>query len=134
MFMELDTIQFPERNWNDFVVVMLGWWCTACTALVSGGQEQELMFMDGPFQLILSSHEPDVWASEFQRLRSVSTVLDEFQPLAGIRNELRIDPAHFLNSLVRCSEAVLAECDRRGWRTDDVDELERALTGLRLSR
>lgn len=135
IFVEHDSLEFPEHNWNDFVVVVLGWWCAACVGLVRGVQEQELMFMDGPFLLRIHVDDENVWTCEFQRLRtSQATNMVEFRPVDTMRNGLRFAADTFLDSLIGCSQTVLAECDQRRWDSDDIRELRRAVTNLNGSR
>jgi len=135
IFVEHGALEFPERNWSDYVVVVLGWWCAACTGLVRGDREQELMFMDGPFLLKVQVDDGNVWTSEFQRLRAPQAAnMVEFRPLDTMPNGLRFASNVFLDSLIDCSKTVLAECDQRGWDTDDIRGLRRAATILDRSR
>src|SRR5699024_6489063 len=45
---------FPEKGWNDFVVVILTWWHDALINLIQSeqnGTEQAFEFMDGPLSV-----------------------------------------------------------------------------------
>jgi len=47
---------FPDDNWNDFVVVLLGWWTKAITRLLLGCSRSETFdFMDGPFSMLCTT-------------------------------------------------------------------------------
>jgi hypothetical protein len=41
--------RFPCVGWNDFVVVLAGWWMAALEKLVEGQSEVDFRFMDGPY-------------------------------------------------------------------------------------
>lgn len=125
IFVDTGAAQFPERQWNDFVVVVLGWWCAACTSLLGGASEVELWFMDGPFLLQLEVATVDMWTARFLRMHSTESLDVVTRPVLGLADGLRIRPATFVGSVVTASRAVLAECARRGWTTPDIDELNR---------
>ena len=41
--------EFPRAGWNDFVVVVLGWWSSAILRLLENNSGMERVhFMDGP--------------------------------------------------------------------------------------
>ena len=52
--------QFPEADWNDFVVVIAGWWITAMEQLGRGRAKVELRFMDGPYWITAVTQGPNV--------------------------------------------------------------------------
>lgn len=51
IYFQFENFYFPERGWNDFVVVLLGWWIKSAETLEvsSVGTTVEFLFMDGPF-------------------------------------------------------------------------------------
>lgn len=52
----VDGREFPERGWNDFVSVLMNWWCESIYRILNGQSDhEELRFMDGPFSLLLSA-------------------------------------------------------------------------------
>jgi hypothetical protein len=47
-----DDLCFPERDWNDFPVIILTWWLDAMFAFVTAlAPAVQLHFMDGPFSV-----------------------------------------------------------------------------------
>lgn len=41
---------FPEKNWSDFIVIIMNWWSNAILKLLKNEVlSAELSFMDGPF-------------------------------------------------------------------------------------
>jgi hypothetical protein len=52
VYFVVDDIQFPELGWNDFLVVVLGWWISEFRRMYLEEQASgELDFMDGPFRI-----------------------------------------------------------------------------------
>ena len=49
LHIESDDLCFPDDDWWDFPLVVLGWWLTAIRS--AGGDDFELRFMDGPFRV-----------------------------------------------------------------------------------
>ncbi len=91
---------YPEENWIDFVVVVLGWWCQACCALLSatGEGKADFLFMDGPYSFTItsrgdtgvvrfrgSSEEAQVSVREFSRcvLQAANAVTRELVDVEG---------------------------------------------------
>lgn len=53
IYFEENNIYFPEKGWNDFPVIILGWWINSFLELVKQNSETfEFCFMDGPFKLV----------------------------------------------------------------------------------
>jgi hypothetical protein len=52
--------QFPAAGWNDFVVVVSGWWLAAVHDLDRGSVESVLHFMDGPYWINAVADGPRV--------------------------------------------------------------------------
>lgn len=46
---EHDGTYYPDKKWDDFGEVILGWWLNAALRLARGTDEDEFVFMDGPF-------------------------------------------------------------------------------------
>jgi hypothetical protein len=61
----IDRSYFPEQKWNDFIVVVLGWWSGKCAALLRGAPQDELWFMDGPFLVNVAAFPDDLWSVRF---------------------------------------------------------------------
>lgn len=106
--MALDAVAFPEEDWDDFVVIVLGWWCAALSGV---GTSVDLDFMDGSFRARLSGRDPGVW-----NLRLEGRPQDEI--LKGI-----VEKSATRASLLAAATQVLDECAERGWRTDEIREL-----------
>lgn len=52
IYFENDDFIFPEKDWNDFVVVVVNWWSDSIYKLINNETiSEELLFMDGPLSV-----------------------------------------------------------------------------------
>jgi hypothetical protein len=128
----VDNDHFPEQEWNDFIVVVLGWWSGRCAALLRGAQQEELWFMDGPLLMNMGRLPDDLWSVHFLQLRAApGPSMVRIAPFPGMPDGVCIHPLSFVRSLTNSGYAVLQECARRGWATPEVDRLKRENSALR---
>ena len=113
-------IWFPERNWSDFPVVVLGWWAGECATLAEGGNGA-FRFMDGPFQFNARNLKDGRAELQSQERRRDGTQTGH-GPIA-------IERLTF--AVVRAAEGILGACERREWLSRDVEELRSALKRVR---
>jgi hypothetical protein len=108
-------IEFPEAEWSDFPVVILGWWLHEMRPLslvTTTGQSAELLFMDGPYFFRLTVLHQDQWlVSCFSQRRAHSTLEAEFH----------CDPTTFLRNLRKTARQVLHRCRLAGYRDNKHD-------------
>lgn len=107
---------FPSRDWSDFVVIVLGWWCAAVIELVRGSNVATLDFMDGPFVGVIQKNGQEYSIKCKRRSRNV------------FANELNVK--HFVHSLISTSQHVILRCKEHQKEVGDAAELEKALTAL----
>lgn len=113
--------RFPDPFWNDFVVVVLGWWCEALLACVQEpSQEAELRFMDGPFHLRVrptdrEGHIAVELCAGRQRHAQSTFVLTH---------------AALWAELLRVSGSVINYCEINRILNKDVDTLKRGASAL----
>jgi len=121
VWLVLNGQEFPMRGWNDFVVVILGWWAAALLLVLRNESPHEMVeFMDGPYAVEVS--------------RTLSGTL-WFRALEGpgrnsevVIGEGLIKP--FAVGLVAQSREVLNACRRQGWWSEDAETLQSALEDL----
>lgn len=113
---------FPEANWVDFPVVILGWWLTELGMLARGGTKRAACrFMDGPVYFTAADAGPTLL-----RVRCLERRMN--MDGDAVEAEFVVVAAKLYASVRAAALAVLAECDRRGWSDDrDVDALRRAV-------
>jgi hypothetical protein len=118
---EIDGDPFPEPGWNDFPVVVLGWWLRAVLALKRTGVGTSCTFMDGPFEFELKQLQPRAW----ELLLLERRVADVQVVRSG-----RVDPEQVLLSIHAAADSVLQGCRARNWSSPDIDELQSARNAL----
>lgn len=111
---------FPDRDWSDFPVVILGWWLRALGTLMAGASDALFRFMDGPFEYVVTASDSG-WAVSLMNNTDSRVVAAEGP----------IDQVAFKESLLSCADQLLRACRERGWETDaDRAELATALHDL----
>ena len=117
---DLDGTSFPDAQWNDLVVVVLGWWIRV---LISTVQDEAIFrFMDGPFWIRLNPSLENL-SSEVSLEAGDNNGSIQFGSAA--REEIGVQ-------LALAAEKVLGKCAEHQWKSDDVDVLLRDLGDLRL--
>ena len=121
IWLQMDDTAFPEQRWNDFVVVVLGWWTNEAAALIAGTKRRgEFMFMDGPFSVDVSA-EDERWKLECNRRRRNGKTLEHHAAVAV---------SDAAAALVRAADTVLARCEEARWKSPDIEELQRGRAAL----
>ncbi|MBB4916123.1 hypothetical protein [Streptosporangium saharense] len=113
---------FPELEWMDFPVVVLGWWTEAVLSSESRGGAAgsiELSFMDGPWEIIL----------DFDGERCIANLFRARSANSGRLIEISYDV--FFESVKECALRVIEECDLKGWESVDIDSLRRMLNRMK---
>ncbi len=118
---------FPYTGWTDFPIRILAAWLTGLAVLASGEVSESMChFADGPFMLAVADA-----GNTLLRVRCVEHHADSDPLVVGDF----FTPARVLyGSLRAAAVAALAECDRRGWSNDDVDELRDVLVSCNDAR
>lgn len=114
VFFDFGTFQFPERDWNDAVVVVLGWWLSSLGSLLVGGAtEAKLRFMEGPPMLSVHKLSGDEFLA---RCMGVPEIDEEA--------EFQCSALELLRSTLKVATRVQRVCHLNGWRSADVDSLD----------
>jgi len=120
VYVDFGPFQFPDLNWDDFVVVILGWWLTAQVDLLRGAASQvQLRFMDGPLRISMQNEAAD--------LCTMKCIKDDC-----IQYECEGSPLDLLKSTLEAAVRVHGICTQQGWRSRDIDALEQAIAVGRL--
>lgn len=108
---------FPNKGWNDFIVIVLTWWNTNFyTFIVGKNKITDFYFMDGNYKFRLKSNDNILNVQFYSNDEVISTV------------EVSIDD--FLNELYKKGNNVIITCLELGFRTQEVSELEESLLNL----
>lgn len=121
IWLKLDGYHFPGSGWNDFMVVLMGWWANALLRQVRGLSTQEIIpFMDGPYAVEVTMVSPGVL-----RFRALQGENRNTEVAAGEGSA-----EAFIDSLTLQGREVLDACRRQSWWSKDADVLESALQAL----
>lgn len=109
---QYDTKFFPDEIWDDFVIIILNWWIQAAYRLLKNqSKDEELLFMDGPFEMTLEMGDDG---------KCEMTWIDEPE------NEtfsFTLDFDRFLEQLIGASQAVIQKCKTENWDSTDLQSL-----------
>jgi hypothetical protein len=113
IYFALDTeYAFPDTKWDDFVVVILGWWMEAGLMLLT---EQErsvtLYFMDGSFHVSLEAETKEVWKLE---------CVERFTGRTEIQHSTTIDSNIFLREVADAAAKTVKQCRLMNWKSSDL--------------
>lgn len=114
-------VAFPELEWSDSPVLLLGAWLPSLRRLRERGEAAECHFTDGAYRFVVSRGTPTEWR--------VTCFEGREQPsAANAVAEWVTDAKAFFTSGLVAARSVLGYCDSRGWWDDDTDRLREAVT------
>lgn len=109
---------FPEKDWDDFIVIILNWWIEQSISS-SNGSEAVCRFMDGPYYFTLKS-ESDSFDIVF-----ISNIDKE-----KIIYSINMKQKDFFTLLVKNTNIILREAMGKNISSEDIIELERSFKSL----
>jgi hypothetical protein len=120
VFWEIDGHGFPDNAWNDFVVVVIGWWMKSVIRLLTGRSSAERMeFMDGPYCILCDTKGTSALCKFIDRRKKDRVVASWTCPTEVLAQEI-----------YRAGEAVLDICGSMGISNTDVGVLHQELRVL----
>jgi hypothetical protein len=116
LHVQIDGTPFPEADWTDFVVILLGWWCDGLTKLSAApDQPLEVRFLEGPFLVRIGP----IKGSTVQ-LVPVDTRSGRSRPVPNPA-QVAIEP--LMQTVLNAAGAIVDECRVRGWISPDIEQL-----------
>jgi hypothetical protein len=114
---------FPETNWRDFPVRLLGTWINEIvSAFDQGASNIQLMFMDGPYYIDLTHIAGMTWGLQFCERRKNSICREP---------PVTIDLVELGKETIRAGREVIEYCRGAGWDTQDITFLKRIIDRAR---
>lgn len=111
---------FPDPNWDDFVVVVIGWWCREWHKLMCDpSAEIEWLFMDGPFSLVLNRLDDTTTMAVRTKRRPLGYLRRYLCSLSQVESELK-----------KAAQSILQSLHGSAYRDNDSIELDEALSQL----
>lgn len=114
IYLEVDGRSFPDSQWSDFPIIVLGWWLKGLADLAQGlSSSCEGLFMDGPFSFQIEQLSPST-------LKLVQQTSEE-------NDSAVIDFHSFYASVLAAAEQAVQACQSRDWMNADLANLKAAL-------
>ncbi|WP_433927080.1 hypothetical protein AB3662_29090 [Sorangium cellulosum] len=104
---------FPVVGWNDFVVVVAGWWLVALNQVTRTGEEVVFRFMDGPY-----------WITAVPQQGSTLLLrCTEDRRGAGVVQSSIVQLGDFAREITGFARAVSLACAAAGIQSTDLEIL-----------
>lgn len=109
-------IVFPHQEWDDFIVVILGWWIEAIQTLHNGETESAyLRFMDGPYHIQITANDKKAINMEF-----IDTHDDK-----GLVGTSPISIEELYGAVQEAASEIAAIAKRNKWEDSDMAQLQK---------
>src|SRR6185503_736015 len=113
---------FPEAHWNDFVVVIIGWWLHEILKILTGtAASGHCRFMDGPYWFAIEVQSNDT---------VVVRCMEERQGTKCVLEALCTRDS-VLRSMLSAAASVIRKCQEESWFSSDLESLVSAYETLR---
>ncbi|MEC7263733.1 MAG: hypothetical protein VXW38_08325 [Bacteroidota bacterium] len=111
---------FPEKGWNDFLVIVLNWWCHATKKLISNESiHEDFSFMDGPFQVRIGYFKDGFFNLTFKSNEDVLRIVE-------------VPISSFLNDFLGEINMVLRHFHHLKWNDKETEELNKNYKEIKL--
>jgi hypothetical protein len=112
VYVKMGPNNFPDSQWNDFVVIVLGWWCDALARMIVGLEDSPtLSFMDGPFELAVTQSGSRLLLKTQDRRNRLPSELIE------------ADRDAFCRSVLEAAELTIGWAATKSYSDSDVEKL-----------
>lgn len=112
IYFEFSNFIFPEKGWNDFVVIILSWWLNE---FKKNNYNFKMLFMDGSFEIeIKESRNKQIDMVFFKGDTKLFTINTS-------KNTLKTE-------LLKSARKVLRKAYQKNWQTSDVEGLKKIIS------
>lgn len=116
IYFDFGDFQFPEIRWNDFVVVIVGWWIEAMLRLSNGlTRIEDLKFMDGPLKVRITTNG--------NRSCTVECIDNGRGSVVEYSKTSSID--ELLSAAMHTGSLLLGVCEANNWCSEDLNLLKK---------
>jgi len=118
IYFDFGRCQFPENDWNDFIVIILNWWLSALTRIALGVSDSEnLQFMDGPLFVKVKKMDADMC--------NIECINESRGGSLKFSGHYQIEEV--LNSVLQAAKTTSDICSENRWGGDDIVELREGI-------
>lgn len=115
IYLDFDDFSFPEKNWNDFIIVIMNNWIKSINNIKLGISEYtDLLFFDGSFYLKIKMIDKDNCFVECIENHKTEKIL--FKEKIKFKNLER--------EIITTANLCKVFCVRQNWRSEELDELD----------
>lgn len=126
IYCDFGKFHFPERNWNDQVIAVLnGWLSQLQTMDMTAPSEARLLFMEGPFVIIVS-RDTDSPLCKVDCICKSDPEKPEWTGICDLK-DLKL-------SVCLTARSVLKVCTSNGWKNSDTSAMAALLETLSTSQ
>lgn len=123
IFLKTNFVAFPSDDWNDFPVVITGWWMREVMQLLQGETTQaSCLFMDGSFQYDIYPQSNGLWRIEFADNSEIENL--------SVLSRIEVEPRGFIDALLAAANTISKTCQTEGWNSKDLDRLRQLYSHL----
>lgn len=113
IYFDFEGILFPEKDWNDFIIVLINNWMQSSYNILNGITDlEEFYFMDGPFFIRIQKINTDECSVKLIQNQSVNLL------------EYKIGMKDLFNEVYEKITLLNEYCKKQGWETDDTKRLQ----------
>lgn len=115
IYMECGDFYFPEKNWNDFIIVMMNNWITSIKNInLKISKEAELMFFDGAFYI------------KIQMVGEENCIIEciENHKTDNILFKEQIKFKSLEKELVNIANLCRMFCAKQNWKSEELKKLD----------
>lgn len=121
IYFESDTVIFPEKGWNDFIIIVLNWWSSSLLNLIERKSIiEEFDFMDGPLSIEFRYLDDNIYKVRF--LSKNKEVKSE-----------NIDLNQFYSNFVKLLNSLIRYTKEQGWKGEELNKLNINYNNLLIS-
>jgi len=125
IYFDFGKIKFPEKEWSDMTLIILGWWLKNAQRLITEkSRTEEFMFMDGPFFLRATIKDRESWL-----LECIDNTNNSF-----VEYSQTVSKYEFITTLFKVVGNMLTACESRGWTSPDIDNINKLIRIEKLDR
>lgn len=113
---ENDGTYYPDKNWIDFGIVIIGWWFYVASEIPNELTESKLSFMDGPYSIKVSFDKKN---------KAIN-----FEP-DGLDVVWRTSVKDFRQELIRAANIIIEKLLEMKIQTQSLSNLEKSVEFLK---
>lgn len=116
IYFDFGDYQFPEIEWNDFIVVIVGWWIKAVQGLSKNIVDTDsLDFMDGPLQVRITRKD-----NIFCLVECINNGTRR-----AVEHSTIVPIDELFSNIVKAGNLVNNICKKNKWHSEDIGLLNK---------